>query len=179
MSCEETRRRLQESLDGTALPPKASRHVEGCDACRRYFEEIREVDGWLREEPPSAWRPTLTSGVMRRVRRDRVTGLWQVAAAAALLLLCVWLASEFLPDLPAVAEAERAVAEGLPVPESPEAVLRDVEGGFASLSAGLSDALGASDGTAGLPLVLLAVAGLLVLNGLFAAWGLLTRRSRS
>lgn len=92
MNCDRTVEAIQRALDADPSgppPAEVAGHIEGCEACRRVWEELREVESLVSRlhaeeeiEPPRS----LHAGIMDAVaRRDRPAGARRFRPAAATL----------------------------------------------------------------------------------------------
>jgi hypothetical protein len=139
-------------------------------------DRLREVDALLSSDPELVWCPALTATVVSRVRLERRRNAVGMAAAAALILLSVWLGGTVLADRPEVALTGAEISRHLPPTQS---MLSTIDAAFTSVSENLSTALSPLDrlpAGPGLPVALAAIVVLLILNGLTLARPALARR---
>jgi hypothetical protein len=176
MRCDETRRFLQESLDGMPMPREALGHIDACAACQAHAAGLAEVDAFLREETVLEWDSHLTENVVAGVRRRRRSGRLMAAAAAVLVAAAAWIGADLLPEMPAMEDARRDLAERFPLPSSPSEALSALASGLTTVVEEISAATGQAPVAPGAPVALAALLLLLLLNGLVIGRPLLARR---
>lgn len=129
MTCTEYQEQIALLVSGDLPEQEAAlvqRHVDECSECQKLSQELaadREAVQDLAAWPDDAARQQLRAGVLSRLqpqRQQRKTWLWQVAAAAGLLLAAVTAAVWQIPapDSLSTVELRRAVPK-ISVPPVP------------------------------------------------------------
>lgn len=117
MTCDEARERFSELMDGES-PAGVEAHVAACAACRRAWEGFHRTVDAVRSLPQHRASGTLLQELRERLQRAEVLRApeaarrgwaarhaWKGLAAAAVLLVCVWIGGGPTPQAPSRTQA--------------------------------------------------------------------------